>query len=167
MNANNDDDWTLRLLVFSPGGIITISLLSFFIWVVWAFSDREILIVTLTINDKTVARIYEDNFCDESRFPRFDIRIDGKAATKKYTIETDFVCSYSIQPEAFRVVCVEDESIYGVFYDNGKEESLFFAYDQKRQTPFPGPTSDSVPEKYEEILEREAAVTYKIRKSKR
>ena len=77
-------------------------------------------------------------------------------------------CGHQFHPESFRVLCVETESIRGVFYDyDGNGESLAFAYDQKQQSQAPGESIPSIPDHYEKHLLREAAATYTNRISNR
>lgn len=129
MTANTDDAWSFRLFLFSPGGIICMSLLLFVSWLTWAFSDREILIASLNIDESTIARIYEDNFCDQARIPVFQIHINGKPTSGKYGTFLWLECGRTFHAESFRVVYLKAELICGVFYDYGNGESLAFAYD--------------------------------------
>jgi hypothetical protein len=167
MMANSEDDWGIRLFLFSPGGIISVAIVSFVFWASWAFSDREILIASLAIDDATFAYIYEDNFCDQARIPFFRIYINGKSLPGTYGTSLWLECGHEFKAESFRVVAVEAESMCGVFYDWGGGESLAFAYDKQKQVPVPSESTEKIPERTETLLYEAAAATYSDRRTKR
>lgn len=156
---DTDDGWNLRLFLFSPGGIIVLAFALLCSWVVWLFSDREILIAKLQIDESAVAHIYEDNFCDQARIPTFEVLVHGKAVSPKHSTLLWLECGQSFQPGSFRVVCVESESICGVFWDYGNGEALAFVYDQKQHATIPSTNTPAIPDRYEALLMREAADT--------
>ena len=152
MKVDTNDGLNLRLLLCSPGFILVVVLASLCFWVGWLFSDREVLIAKLQIDESAVACIYKDNFCDRVCVPTFEVLINGKAVSQRHSTNLCVECGQSFQPASFRVVCVESESICGVFWDSGDADTLAFVYDQKQHAAIPSTNTQAIPDRYKALL---------------
>ncbi len=165
MRDNDGNYWSIRHFLFSPGGVISMSIVSLVLAVMWGFSDREIFIVEVQINDSAVVRVYKDNFCDQSFSPRFEVLVEGKQISPRIIGPGWFMtCEFEFDPDAFRIVHAEHDSLHGVYYDFGRDgESLGVVFDSKIQKCFPNENDDLIPIYYEKVLDEIAVRTRKNR----